>query len=239
MHEAFLHISSPASWSAVAACVGVLLALIGGMVAFGQLSEARRLRLEQAQPYVVVSMEGSPAGSWVIDLVIKNLGQTAATDVRLKFTPALQRAAPPGSNITAVAIPDSIPLLVPGQEWRTLWDTTQARKDSKLPDEHTVSVTFRDLRGKQSFGPFTFVLDWKITQRDVVSVHGMHDAAGALQDIRSLLRDWREISGRGVRVFTRDGDAFDRRNEDEYARREREERQPEQEADGPPAVDSS
>jgi hypothetical protein len=45
---------SNGGWSAIAARVGLLLILAGAVVAFFQLRDARRLRREQAQPYVVI-----------------------------------------------------------------------------------------------------------------------------------------------------------------------------------------
>lgn len=72
------------AWSALAAWSAVLLAMVAGFIARGQLRETRRLREEQAQPYVIVFAETSEAGQWVVDLVVKNFGTTAAKDVRVE-----------------------------------------------------------------------------------------------------------------------------------------------------------
>jgi hypothetical protein len=216
------HISNLA-WTAIAAWVGVALAVGAGVVGGWQLITARRMRKEQVQPYVVVFTEASPAGPTNIDLVIKNFGSTAATDVRVKFSDDLASAAyltyAPDSS--PIKMPAMIPVLVPGQEWRTFWDTTQARiESSDLPTEYTVDVAFKDSRGKGDFS-YRFELDWSaLFVRGFASVYTQHDAARALRDISKLLSDWRESGKGGLRVFMRDGDARDRLEEDEWARQQ-------------------
>jgi hypothetical protein len=219
---------SASTWSALAAWAGVALASFAGAVAYRQLGEARRLRAEQAQPYVVIFTELSAAGSWVIDLVVKNLGSTAATNVRVRIDPPAERAAG-GQGISEVQIPDPIPVLVPGQEWRTLWDTGIARADSGLPDRHMATVAYDDAHGRKSF-EFAFVLDWAtIKARDVVTVYGTHQAAEALREIRSTLARWNETGAGGLRAYTRDGDARDERARAEWEKR----RAQEESGDGP------
>jgi hypothetical protein len=87
---------SPEAWTALATWVTAGVAAAAGVVALSQLGEARRPRVEQAQPYVVVSMELSAPHSKAIDLVVKNLGKTAAMNVRLAVEPKPVRAAGAG-----------------------------------------------------------------------------------------------------------------------------------------------
>jgi hypothetical protein len=65
-------------WTALATWVTADVALDAGIIALRQLGEARRLRLEQAQPYVVAYMEPSAGAWWLIDLVVRNFDTTAA-----------------------------------------------------------------------------------------------------------------------------------------------------------------
>src|SRR5262245_14565535 len=75
---------TPEDWTAAAAWVTAFVAIAAAVVGLGQLAEARRVRLEQSQPYVVIFMEPSRAGTYFIDLVVRNFGTTAAYDVRVK-----------------------------------------------------------------------------------------------------------------------------------------------------------
>jgi hypothetical protein len=208
---------SAGGWTALAGVCGVLLALSAALVGGWQLKEARRLRIEQAQPYVAVYADPSPAGSWVFDLVIKNFGRTPATNVRVRIEPTLQRAA---YGDETVALPALLPTLVPGQEWRTFWDTQLARKDSSLPSSYAVEARFSDATGKPEYC-LRFELDWEAsTHRDVVDVASFHDAAKALQDIRELLK--KAIPAGALNVLSRDGDARDARERATYEQRTRE-----------------
>jgi hypothetical protein len=212
-----LNVHCTEGWTALAGVCGVLLALGAALVGGRQLQEARRLRIEQAQPYVAVYADVSPASSAVFDLVIKNFGRTPATNVRVDIKPALGRAAY-GDEL--VELPPVIPTLVPGQEWRTFWDTQMARKDSSLPNSYAVDVRFSDTTGKPAFC-LQFELDWHAsTQRDVVDVSSTsHDAAKALQDIRTILKN--AMRQGALNVLARDGDARDEQEQARFEQRRR------------------
>jgi hypothetical protein len=151
-------------WSALGALIAaggaagtLVVAIVAALAAFRQVREARALRQEQAQPYVAVYMEPSAATLQIIDLVVRNFGATAAHEVRLRITPRPQRSVQ-GGGVEDVWLPDVLPTLVPGQEWRTMWDLGRDRKDSGLPDQHRVEVVFSDSHGRALSA--TYQLDW-------------------------------------------------------------------------------
>jgi len=219
----------PDVWAAIATWVGACVALAAGIavatIGRSQLAEARRLRREQAQPYVVVFAQESDSGPWNIDLVIKNFGETAATDVRVTFSAPLDSAVlrtPPSHS--PIKTPEVIPVLVPGQEWRTFWDSTQARDEAKdLPQRYTATVVFSDSHRRPVDAHYEFVIDWQVLlDRGFVQVYNVHHIADALRDIRDDLR--RVKSHHGLNVVVRDGDAMDGRDRKSHAYRVREHR---------------
>jgi hypothetical protein len=118
------------------------------------------------------------------------MSRTPATDVRVMIEPELRRAASEGVG-ELIKMPEVIHVLVPGQEWRTLWDSQIDRNETDLPSHHVATVTFRDSDGKRSFTA-DFGLDWDVvSRRDVVEVRGLHDAATALRAIGETLKRWR------------------------------------------------
>jgi hypothetical protein len=185
-------------------CLGIAgIAGIAGAVAVGQLGEARRLRVEQAQPYVVAFMEPSGAGRFFVDLVVRNFGTTAAHDVRLTIDPAPCRRRGPWQPVW---LPESIPVLVPGQEWRTFWDSGR-RWELDLPDRHEAVVAFKDSQGKE-LAPLRSVLDWSAHKDQTnLEVFGAHHAANALRDINKTIAKWHESGYAGLAVTAWDGDA--------------------------------
>jgi hypothetical protein len=199
---------------AAAGAIGTLIvAVVAARAAFRQVAEARKLRQEQAQPYVAVYMEPSAATPEIVDLVIRNFGATAAHEVRLSIAPALQRSVQGGGS-EEVWLPELLPTLVPGQEWRTMWDLGRNRKDSGLPDKHSVKVDFKDAHER----PYSlnFELDWGAYKgRQWVVTYGIHDAAKALREIDKRISKWQEGPHGGLVVFVRDGDEKDRREREE------------------------
>lgn len=80
--------------------------------AWHQLREARRVREGQAQSYVFIDMRRIKGN--IVELYAKNIGSTIAYDVQLKSTPELSSL---DDNFWVF---DSLPALVPGQEWSTI-----------------------------------------------------------------------------------------------------------------------
>lgn len=186
-----------------------------------QLDEARTLRKEQAQPYVVASMDNSTASPRIIDLVIKNLGATAAHDVTLISDPPMKRTGASDYDDVWPA-GTRIPILVPGQEWRTVWDSSYERFNSHeaLPTEYRVTLTFKDSTGASY--TFEAVLDWRVFKSRLwVDTKTTHDAAKALDAMSKTMKKWSESVHGGLAVYSRDGDAKDarRRADLEEARR--------------------
>lgn len=176
------------AWSAVAAWTTAGIALAAGLVAVGQLAEARELRREQAQPYVVVSMEPSRPGtaSDTIDFVIKNLGKTAAMRVRVAVDPAPVRGA--NKEVRNLWLPDELAVLVPNQEWRTFWDRTDPREEIGLPRRHTAVVAYEDSQGQEF--TFTYVLDWTPWfYRAALVTHDLHKGVEILQRIEKAINN--------------------------------------------------
>jgi hypothetical protein len=220
---AFLNVSAGA-WTALGTWATVAVAVIAAVVGYRQIIESRRLRDAQAQPYVVVFIEEAEGPRSNVDLVVKNFGRTAATEIRVELDGALDSAVLSPEH-SPVRIPEIIPSLAPGQEWRTFWDSLISRKDSSLPMSLTGRVSFRDFEGRKKFKPTSFVLDLQVLMdRGYATAYRMHDAAGALREIKTILASWQEPDRTGLRILARDGDQKDVRQADlfETQRRQRE-----------------
>jgi hypothetical protein len=210
-----------------------IIAAIALVVAWGQLREAasarrqtKSLEREKSQPYVVAFLEENAVGSHVIDLVVKNFGQTAGRNVRLSFEPTLNRTDDNGGD-EPVELPEVISFMAPGQEWRTVFDFARERaKREDLPMTYKGLVTYDGIDGEAQTS--NVVLDLHpYKARIFTEVLGVHHAARALQEIRDNQKTWTEF--RSLRVTTRDGDAKDARDA-EYRRERQAERAAQEEA---------
>ena len=192
-----------AVWEALGTWVTALVAVGAAIVAWHQVGEARRLRLEQAQPQVVayLEMDETPAS---IDLVVKNFGTTTAFDVRLSVTPPLRRST---GGVAPIELPDLIPTLVPGQQWRTWFDAGRARYQSEeLSDEerYAATVTYRDAskRKYSSESTLDFAQYKPIMYADRKT---MTDLVQSVRELTATVKTFKEAQGGGVSVYVRDG----------------------------------
>lgn len=208
---------STTDWiSAGSSALTLLIAVVAAGFAWGQLREAskarkqtKKLELEKSQPYVVMSMEES-IGPEFIDLVLRNYGPTAAYNVKVELDPWPQRT----HDGEIVQLPEVIPVMAPGQEWRTHWDEGRERIKSELPDKHVGKVTF--LGVDKAMLSSDAILDWSIYKSKIWTVkHGIHDLTQAVQSMRDTQKKWNESIHGGLKVFSRSGDAKDQRFADQ------------------------
>lgn len=210
-----IHYLHADAWSALAAWFTALVAVVASSFALSQVREAKKLRTEQAQPYVVAYMDFSADSPESVDLVIRNFGTTVARDVRLSSSPPLTRALSPTRKPEEVWIFDCLPVLVPGQEWRTWWDTGFARSNNTIPNRYEVTVSYSDSHGKK-MEPTVAVLDWNAYAGQLYSQpYGMRQATKALVELSETIGDFKEHGGGGISVTMRDGDAKDQRRRED------------------------
>lgn len=206
----------PSDWTALAAGVTAITAVVAGTIALLQLRHARALRREQAQPYVAAFMEPTEADPHLVDLVLRNFGTTVARDVRITAVPPLRRTGRRGDDPEDVWLPEHIPALVPGQEWRTLWDSSAERAGSDLPDRHDVTISYRDSHNR-TLPDTPSALDWAAYRgRRWLGTYGIHHAAKALREIDKTTKKWTDTRG-NLAVRARDGDAADERERASFA----------------------
>ncbi|MET0475222.1 MAG: hypothetical protein ABW001_11335 [Mycobacterium sp.] len=122
-------------WLAIAAWAALLLGLVVLVWANRQIKRNRQLKTEQVRPQVTMFMEPHPTDWHVIELVVRNFGQTAAHDIRFDFVNHPTVAAYEDSQfdgkpeIAELDLPSELPYLAPGQEWRTVWDSAISREE--------------------------------------------------------------------------------------------------------------
>jgi hypothetical protein len=152
------------TWLAWAAWAALALGVVALVFANAQIKRNRRLATEQTRPHVAMLMEPHAADWHVIELVVRNFGQTAAYDIRFSFpTPPTvaeyENAADGYAKIVELKLPAELPVLAPGQEWRMVWDSALDRAEigNGIESRFTGSVLYHD-RPEQPRG-------WRFGQR--------------------------------------------------------------------------
>ena len=125
-------------WQAIGAIGTLVLAFFAFVIAFIQVRQARKLRLDQSQPQVIVDFEPR---SIFIEIVIKNIGTTTARQVKVLFAPPLQSVLFEKGKTklpTSKILSEGIPTMPPGKEYRMLFERTPDRyKRQDLPECRT------------------------------------------------------------------------------------------------------
>jgi hypothetical protein len=131
-----------------------------------QANQAQKTRDEVAQPNVVMYAEPNPVDWQQLEVVIKNFGNTPAYDVAPTIEPPLQSLPNNLSNeeYYTIPIPPIIPVLAPGQEWRTFWDDAVER------NEHEGKIRY-DLAQIPQFQATGLDLEPEIASRMPASYH--------------------------------------------------------------------
>ncbi len=122
------------TWLAWAAWVALALSVVALVYLHRQLQRNRQLTTEQVRPHVTMFMEPNATDWHLIELVVRNFGKTPAYDVSFEFSrpPSVARyeSATDGyADVVPLMLPDQLPVLAPGQEWRTVWDSAIDRAE--------------------------------------------------------------------------------------------------------------
>lgn len=143
--------AGPGAWLAMAAWAGCAVGLVALIYLGRLLRENRRLTLEKTRPHVTVFMESHAADWHIIELVARNFGQTPAYDIRFSFdrplTVARYETAVDGyADVVTLQLPEELPVLAPGQEWRTVWDSAidRAELGDSIESRFTGAVSYAD-----------------------------------------------------------------------------------------------
>lgn len=141
----------PLTWLAVAIWVTLGLAVLALVFTARQLRRAARLRADRERPYVAVFLEPHAADWHLIELVVRNFGRTAAYDIELSFDKPLTVAAYENAyggyaDVVPLALPDRLPNLAPGQEWRLVWDSARDRAQigNQIESRFTGAASYYD-----------------------------------------------------------------------------------------------
>jgi hypothetical protein len=194
------------TWLAWAAWAALALGVVALLFANHQIRRGRELVSEKTRPHVAMMMEPHAADWHVIELVVRNFGQTAAYDIGFSFpqpptVAEYENAADGYADIVDLRLPRGLPVLAPGQELRMVWDSALDRAEigSGIESRFTGTVTYYDRReqprgwrfwqrGRQPLET-SVVLDWdSLPPVQRIELMTTHDLAKREKQKLELLR---------------------------------------------------
>lgn len=171
----FVAIHNAEAWAAIAAWATFLVLLVTLVYA------ARQVR-EQFRPWVTASFHFR---SVIAFIEVKNLGNTPARNLRIRFEPELVSTL--DSDFGQVAMLNDItPVLVPGEHRLILLDKIPDRLRSELPRRHTAYVEYSNRRGRK-LKTEKFVLDFGLLNGAILPDKRMHDLVEVVSKIGKSL----------------------------------------------------
>ena len=215
--------------AAVAAAIQTIVVIVAALFAKRQVDEAKQLREAQSRPFVIIDFDVLRVRRFIY-LVITNLGQTLARNVRFTFEPPLSSSIDEKHDTLKKArlLTEGIPTLAPGREIPILFDSFLERGDER-PDAYEVQVSYEGEKGQEYTD--TVLLDLGIYRNliyiDRKDIHHVHEQ---LKDIAKTLKRW-SAGFDGLHVRT-DAD-LERAREEQERRMEEPERQAWNEASAP------
>lgn len=210
---------STEAWSALGVWAQAVAVAVAGLVAVRQLRATSTTRKQQARAYVVVYFDFPEDRRQFPDLVVVNLGQTAAMDVCFSFTPRLRSSI--NDEIHEVGMfAAGVPTLVPAQRLSTLFDSMLERPE-EWEDAYRVSVAYSDAFGDSHNDEF--VLDLGPHKKTHwIERKGLHDVHARLKGIEKEIKHLRVGFGSPMPVVTEDRKAYvDRRTAEREKQRRR------------------
>ncbi len=203
-------------WTAIGVWATLLVYLVIAIVGYRQLREAQSLRAAQSRPFVIVDVSFR---SFLIELLIANIGATAASDVQIQFDEPLTSSDKSPDWQHSTAFTDGIALMAPGREIRFFLDSFPTRVEQGLPMVIRGSVSYQGLsvRGKDRYVE-QFVIDLKTYEGSQLPKKGLHELVEKVEDISKQTARWGDRNA-GVYAHVSDRDrerarefrAYDRR----------------------------
>jgi hypothetical protein len=167
----------------IIASVSIFAAALTGLF---QLREARKLRLDQVRPFVVVNF--SP--SILIKLEISNIGPLPAKHVKVSTEPRLDGNNELFHPSLISVLNEGLPVLMPGQILKFNFDQSSNRFNSNLPkvNRYDVTVNYWDASLKREFND-SYVLDIGSFEGVSVVPEGLESVASTLDRIKTILAE--------------------------------------------------
>lgn len=193
-------------WIALAAWVAVMVLVAALIYAWRAYQRARAHAEELMQPNVAMFMEPAAHDWHLVELVVRNFGQTPAYGIRFEW------AHPPTVgkyenvyedryvDIVPLNLPAEIPYLAPSQEFRIVWDSALDRRElgETIASRFDGAVTYSDqptTKGSKRSGRqfrSAAVLDWAtlhpVERLELLTTHDLaRQEKQKLELLRNLL----------------------------------------------------
>lgn len=193
------HFASLATIIAAIAAVGALI------VASIEYFNRRRKEREDSRPYVVVALQPSQASFNLFDVVIENIGKSAAKDVSIKFSPNHMFSGTK-KRINDIKIMNNLRFMPPGNRLNFYFGsmTTGEKSKDSIRKKYTVAVQYTDVNSI-SYSE-SFVCDpTDYDGMSILEIKTIHHLAKYVETLSKQQKEATEIQKRLMETIVKEG----------------------------------
>lgn len=135
---------TPDEWMALFAGLTLIAAIVAAAIALRQLRAHFETTRAQSRPYVIVDFAFK---SILMQIEIKNIGATAASDVNLRVDPPFESSLRDQAETlnSIFAEPEKISMLAPGRRILYTFDRAPDYYKANRPERYTVTASYTDM----------------------------------------------------------------------------------------------
>lgn len=141
-----------------AGVLSALAAIITAVIASKSLKAARDENTKRQQPMMIAELQQAENSESALDLRVRNVGLTAARNVKVTFDPVLDPDLAVEDKLSSYIIDryaEPIPTIAPGQTLSNIWhsgglvdNSTRLKNILNTPEVFTVRIEYTGLGGK-------------------------------------------------------------------------------------------
>jgi hypothetical protein len=180
MEEVWQFISANAQpLSAIATFILACLTLAYVLLTRGIVIEMKNARETQLRPYIIIDFEFYK--THICNMVIKNVGNGAAFDIKTIFKPDVIYR-PPDIKLSDLPVFKQLKFFPAGKEIRFFFRNMIDKSDGNIQNQFEVKLTYKDSAGKEYNDTLSLDLTWHKKLMSVV-VKDLDDLAKTVEEI--------------------------------------------------------
>lgn len=164
----------------MATVAGVMFAFIGIIIASIEYLNNKKAKQEAEKPFVFIDLDTSEFN--ICSLVLKNIGNSPAKDIHIKFDPNIELRQ--NQNINDIGIFNHLSFLSPNRDISFFFGTFL---EDKVKQKFDISIEYKDLKGNlykesQIIDPSEYLGLSHVNKKDI------NDVAKYLEDIKRSMK---------------------------------------------------
>ena len=212
----------------IIAMLAAIFSFLGVVVTWMTVQEMKLAREAQERPYIIVDFDLSEAP--VINLVVSNIGNGAAKDVRFSFEPDLITSDERNISESVLLFRQGVRFFPPGKTISQFFDMSHAYLGANKPLTFDVTVSYDDVKeGKEYKESMQSDLSM-FKGRQYIVRKGVHDLAKEIEKLNKEISRAIGFGGRGILVKTLEDIKREREEQRKILEQQREQGKEEQPA---------